>query len=117
VSGVPAGYNALFAIGREGVRVRKDKEKVIGEPMTDEQVAAFLQARPYAGESVEQHILTRAYRGLRVQDFERFLDMFKAEGFDLNAPDAQGQTFLHSISGHAQAEAYVEVLRSAGATD
>ena len=27
--------------------MRKDKEKVIGEPMTDEQVAVFLQARPY----------------------------------------------------------------------
>lgn len=117
MSGVPAGYNALFAIGREGVRVRKDKEKVIGEPMTDEQVAAFLQARPYAGESVEQHILTRAYRGLRVQDFERFLDMFKAQGFDLNARDTQGQTFLQDISDHAQADAYVEALKAAGATD
>lgn len=95
--------------------MRKDKEKVIGEPMTDEQVAAFLQARPYAGESVEHHILTRAYRGLRVQDFERFLAMFKAQGFDLNAADAQGQTFLLSIKGHAQADAYVEVLKAAGA--
>ncbi len=97
--------------------MRKDKEKVIGEPMTDEQVAAFLQARPYAGESVEQHILTRAYRGLRVQDFERFLDMFKAQGFDLNARDTQGHTFLQDISGHAQADAYVEALKAAGATD
>lgn len=98
-----------------GVRVRKDKEKVIGEPMTDEQIAAFLQARPYAGESLEQHMLTRAYRGLRVQDFERFVALFKAQGFDLEAVDAQGQTFLQAISGHAQADAYVEVLRAAGA--
>lgn len=98
-----------------GVRVRKDKEKVIGEPMTDEQVAAFLQARPYAGQSIAPHILTRAYRGLRVQDFERFLVLFKAQGFDLDATDAQGQTFLQAISGHAQAQAYVEVLRAAGA--
>lgn len=45
--------------------MRKDKQKVIGEPMTDEQVAAFLEARPYAEESVDLHILTRAYRGLR----------------------------------------------------
>ncbi|WP_022961207.1 PA4642 family protein [Halopseudomonas pelagia] len=95
--------------------MRKDKEKVIGESMTDEQVAAFLQARPYAGESLEQHILTRAYRGLRVQDFERFLAMFKAQGFDLDAADAQGNTFLHRISAHAQAQAYVEALKAAGA--
>lgn len=98
-----------------GVRVRKDKEKVIGEPMTDEQVAAFLQARPYAGESIELHMLTRAYRGLRAQDFARFLTLFKAQGFDLDATDAQGNTFLHTISGHAQAHAYVEVLEAAGA--
>lgn len=95
--------------------MRKDKEKVIGEPMTDEQVAAFLQARPYTGESTELHILTRAYRGLRAHDFERFLVMFKAQGFDLDATDAQGGTFLQSISGHVQAQAYVDGLRVAGA--
>lgn len=95
--------------------MRKDKQKVIGEPMTDEQIAAFLGARPYAGESVEQHILTRAYRGLRAQDFERFIQMFKAEGFDLNAPDAQGRSFLQNIREHAQAEDYVAALERAGA--
>lgn len=95
--------------------MRKDKEKVIGEPMTDEQIAAFLSARPYAGESVEQHILTRAYRGLRAHDFERFIEMFKAEGHDLNATDAQGSTFLQTIREHAQAEDYVAALERAGA--
>ncbi|HSP30611.1 MAG TPA: PA4642 family protein [Halomonas sp.] len=95
--------------------MRKDTEKVIGEPMTDEQVAVFLQARPYAGESVEHHILTRAYRGLRAHDFERFVQMFLAEGFDLNAADANGNTFLETIAEHAQAQDYVEVLKAAGA--
>lgn len=95
--------------------MRKDKEKVIGEPMTDEQVAAFLSARPYAGESVEQHILTRAYRGLRAHDFERFIAMFQSEGFDLNAVDAQGKTFLQNIREHAQAEDYIAALERAGA--
>ena len=95
--------------------MRKDKQKVIGEPMTDEQIGAFLGARPYAGESVEQHILTRAYRGLRAHDFERFIEMFKAEGFDLNAPDAHGRTFLQNIREHAQAEDYVAALDCAGA--
>lgn len=95
--------------------MRKDKEKVIGEPMTDEQVAVFLQARPYEGESVEHHILTRAYRGLRAHDFERFVQMFKAQGFDLNALDANGQTFLQTITEHAQAQDYAEVLKAAGA--
>lgn len=98
-----------------GDRVRKDKQKVIGEPMSDEQVAAFMQARPYAGESVELHILTRAYRGLRAHDFARFLQLFQAEGYDLNATDADGQSFLQQISGHSQSEDYVEALKAAGA--
>lgn len=95
--------------------MRKDKQKVIGEPMTDEQIAAFLNARPYAGESVEQHILTRAYRGLRAHDFERFIDMFRQEGFELDARDAQGKTFLQNIREHAQAEDYIAALERAGA--
>ncbi|WP_373185370.1 PA4642 family protein [Halopseudomonas sp.] len=95
--------------------MRKDKQKVIGEPMTDEQIAAFLSARPYAGESVEQHILTRAYRGLRAHDFERFIDMFRQEGFDLDARDAQDKTFLQNIREHAQAEDYIAALERAGA--
>ncbi len=96
--------------------MRKDKQKVIGEPMTDEQVAAFLQARPYGDESLELHVLTRAYRGLRPDDFRRFLDMFKAEGLDLNARDAEGCSFLDLLSQHAQAEDYIAAMQDAGAT-
>lgn len=96
--------------------MRKDKKKVIGEEMSDEQVAAFLQARPYAAdESLELHILTRAYRGLRVDDFERFLVMFKAVGHDLNAADGQGRTFLQHVREHALGGDYVTVLEAAGA--
>lgn len=95
--------------------MRKDKQKVIGEPMTDEQVAAFLEARPYAEESVDLHILTRAYRGLRGDDFRRFLEMFKAAGHDLNARGADGRSFLDILREHAQAEDYVAALQEAGA--
>ncbi|SDU20355.1 PA4642 family protein [Halopseudomonas salegens] len=98
------------------VSVRKDKKKVIGEPMTDEQVAAFLEARPYGDESVELHLLTRAYRGLRVEDFERFVAMFKAAGHDLDAAvDADGKSFLAELREHDQAADYVAILEQAGA--
>ena len=95
--------------------MRKDKEKVIGEPMSDEQIAAFLQARPYGDVAADLHVLVRAYRGLRVEDFERFLVMFKAEGFDLNATDEQGCTFLQTVKNHAQSDDYAAVLEAAGA--
>ena len=76
--------------------MRKDKQKVIGEPMTDEQVAVFLNARPYNSQ-------------------ERFLVMFKAAGHDLNAVGADGRTFLAIVREHAQAEDYVAALEAAGA--
>ena len=41
--------------------------------------------------------------------------MFKAEGFDLNATDEQGRTFLQTAKNHAQSEDYVAVLEAAGA--
>ena len=96
--------------------MRKDKQKVVGEPITDEQVAVFLQARPFnASESAEVHMLTKAYRGLRAEDFQRFLEMFRAEGYDINATDSQGRTFLSTVRDHAQAEEYVVALEAAGA--
>lgn len=95
--------------------MRKDKQKVIGEALTDEQVAAFLQARPYDDQSVEMHMLVRAYRGLRADDFRRFLQMFKAEGFDVNTTDSEGRTFLSSVREHAQAEEYIAALEEVGA--
>ncbi len=72
--------------------MRKDKHKVVGEPMTDEQVAVFLS-----------------------HDFERFLSMFQAAGHDVAALNAQGRSFAQTISDHAQAEDYLAALQAAQA--
>jgi len=95
--------------------VRKDKKKVVGEPMTDEQVAVFLGFRPQGDESVDHYMLARAYRSLRAHDFGRFLVMFQAEGRDVNALDKEGRTLLQIVSQHEQAQEYVEALLAAGA--
>jgi len=95
--------------------VRKDKKKVVGEPMTDEQIAVFLGFRPQADESVDHYMLARAYRSLRAHDFVRFLSMFQAAGHDVNALDTEGRTLLQNISQHDQAEDYVEALLAVGA--
>lgn len=96
--------------------MRKDKKKVVGEPMSDEQVAVFMTFRPRdAGESVDLYMLTRAYRGLRAHDFARFLEMFQAAGHDVNAIDADGRTILQILREHAQAEDYVAALEAVGA--
>lgn len=95
--------------------MRKDKKKVVGEPMTDEQIAVFLGFRPQGDEPVDHYILTRAYRSLRAHDFIRFLEMFKAAGHDVNGVDAQGRSLVQTISEHEQAEEYVAALLAAGA--
>lgn len=116
VAARPDGYNSGFPLQIEELFVRKDKKKVVGEPMSDEQVAVFLNFRPRdPGESVDLYMLTRAYRGLRAHDFARFLEMFLAAGHDINAIDADGRTMLKILREHAQAEEYVEALVAAGA--
>ena len=96
---------------------RKDKKQVIGEPMTDEQIRAFLHSQPEAGLNADHHALIRAYQSLRAQDFARFLGFFIAEGRDLAARDREGRTALAIIAGHQQGEDYAEALRAAGASD
>ncbi|MGB1466984.1 MAG: PA4642 family protein, partial [Alcanivorax nanhaiticus] len=43
---------------------RKDKKKVIGEPMTDEQIKVFLDVPSEEGVSSDFHTLEKAYRAL-----------------------------------------------------
>ncbi len=95
--------------------MRKDKKKVVGEPMTDEQIAVFLGFRPQGDEPVDHYMLARAYRSLRAHDFVRFLGVFQAAGHDVNALDTEGRTVLQNISQHEQAEEYVEALLAVGA--
>jgi|SRR5690554_674952 len=91
---------------------RKDKKKVVGEPMTDEQVRAFLHCGPEQGLDLSHHMLMRAYRSLRSEDFSRFLDLFVAAGHNLHATDPQGRTALAIIQSHQQGEEYAEALKS-----
>ena len=95
--------------------MRKDKKKVVGEPMTDEQIKVFLGFRPQGDEPVDHYMLARAYRSLRAHDFMRFLGLFQAAGHDVNGRDTQGRTLLQTISQHEQAEDYVEALLAVGA--
>ena len=95
---------------------RKDKTQIIGEPMTDEQIRAFLSGSREQGLDQDHHALMRAYRSLRSEDFSRFVDFFLAEGRNINATDPAGRTALAIISLHQQGEDYTEVLRRAGAS-
>src|SRR5690606_289764 len=94
---------------------RKDKKKVIGEAMTDDQIRAFLQARPEAGEDPDFHVLLRAYRSLREDDFQRFLGYFSAEGRNINARGPDDRSLLEITASHRKSSNYIDALRAAGA--
>lgn len=93
---------------------RKDKQKVIGEPMTDEQIKVFLDFPPEEGENPDFHVLLKAYRALRAEDFERFVTFFQEQGRDLKATDSQGRTLLEIVRGHGKSDEFVAILERAG---
>lgn len=93
--------------------MRKDKKQVIGEEMSDDAIKLFLDFEPADGTPSSLHKLVKAYRGLRIDDFERFLGFFREAGLDLNARDAQGQDFIALIRDQRQAEPYIEAVQAA----
>ncbi|WP_417775442.1 PA4642 family protein [Stutzerimonas xanthomarina] len=93
--------------------MRKDKKKVIGEEVSDESIKLFLELEPTDGTPSSLHKLIKAYRGLRVDDFERFLGFFVEAGYDLNVKNARGQDFVSLIADQRQAEPYIELIEAA----
>ena len=93
--------------------MRKDKKQVIGEEITDDSIKLFLAVEPADSTPPSLHKLIKAYRGLRIDDFERFVGFFVEAGFDLNAKDEQGNDFIALIQDQRQAEPYIEVIKAA----
>ncbi len=95
--------------------LRKDKEKVLGEIFDEARIATFLEYPAPAGANADFHLLEKAYRGMRGENFATFVKLFTAAGHDLNAVGAEGKTFLQTVKAHRNGEEYVIALESAGA--
>ena len=93
--------------------MRKDKKQVIGDEIGDDQIKLFLDFEPVDATSPSLHKLIKAYRGLRIDDFERFVGFFVEAGLDLGAKDAKGQDFIALIQDQRLAEPYIEVVKAA----
>lgn len=93
--------------------MRKDKQQVIGEDITDDAIKLFLAVEPADDTPASLHKLVKAYRGLRIDDFVRFLDFFRKAGYDLQAKNDQGEDFIALIQDQRHAEPYVEAVRAA----
>ncbi|MCF7203805.1 PA4642 family protein [Pseudomonas oligotrophica] len=93
--------------------MRKDKKQVIGEEISDESIKLFLTPEPADDTPPSLYKLIKAYRGLRIDDFERFVEFFVAAGYDLAARDAKGNDFIDLIADQRHARPYVEVIEAA----
>ena len=93
--------------------MRKDKKQLIGDEIGDEQVKQFLAFEPVDATSPSLHKLVKAYRGLRVNDFERFLVFFLEAGYDLNGEDEHGNDFIAQIKDQRNADEYIELIEKA----
>ncbi|TDV38818.1 hypothetical protein EDF87_12259 [Pseudomonas helmanticensis] len=95
--------------------MRKDKKQVIGDEIGDEQIKLFLDFEPVDATSPSLHKLIKAYRGLRIDDFERFLGFFVEAGYDVDGKDEQGKTFVEQIKDQRNAAEYIELIDKARA--
>ncbi|WP_459747881.1 PA4642 family protein [Pseudomonas sp. 3A(2025)] len=93
--------------------MRKDKKQIIGDEIGDDQIKLFLEFEPVDATSPSLHKLIKAYRGLRIDDFERFLGFFREAGYDLDGQDEKGNTFVDLIKDQRNAEEYIELIDQA----
>ncbi|WP_299598884.1 PA4642 family protein [uncultured Microbulbifer sp.] len=95
--------------------LKKDKQKVLGEVFDDERIAGFLVGDAPEGFNRDFYLLERAYRGMKAENFETFVRLFKEQNLDLNSQSPEGQTLLTRIGEHKQSAEYVDILKAAGA--
>lgn len=95
--------------------LRKDKEKVLGEIFDEERIQTFLEFTAPTGVHADFHLLEKAYRGMRGENFGTFIKLFIESDRDINALGPEGKTFLQTIKTHRNGEEYVIALEKAGA--
>lgn len=92
--------------------MRKDKQKVLDEVWTIERVKSFLNIEAPNGVDIDFHRLLKAYQSMREENFAQYVELFHANGGNLNACNEQGDTVLDIIQQHANGAPYAELIRA-----
>jgi len=92
--------------------MRPDKAKVVDEVWDDERIEGFLAKAPMGDEAAAFSTLLNAYRSMRVDDFGRFLEKFRAQGGDVNAPGRDGRSLAEVIQTHQQSAEFLALLKA-----
>ena len=96
--------------------MRPDKKTITDEVWDDDRVRSFLVPRAVqGGDEPDFVILLNAYRGMRPDDFARFIAFYTGENHCLNPCNEGGHTFIEFISPHRHAKEFIEILLRAGA--
>ena len=82
---------------------------VTDEVWDDDRVKSFLELEPAEDTSADFHVLLKAYRGMRPNDFERFLKFYLEAGRDLEATDPNGRTIWEIMEKHRQGAEFIQV--------
>lgn len=96
--------------------LKKDKQKVLGEVFDDERVKSFLLFQAPEGVNPDFHLLEKAYRGMKAENFETFVTFFLEEGRDINAQAPNGKTLLSQVQAHRSGAPYAKILIDKGAS-
>ena len=89
---------------------KKDKEKVLDEVWTEERVRSFLELTAPVGVDPDYHILYNAYKNMRIENFEQFLELYQQTGKSFAVSDQNGISLLALIQQHKKSSAYAEAL-------
>ncbi|GAA6153977.1 PA4642 family protein [Pseudoteredinibacter isoporae] len=95
--------------------LKKDKQKVLGEVFDDDRIRTFFDFEAPAGIDADFYVLEKAYRGMKSENFATFLDMFVADGRNINAVNGEGDSLLQLIAEHKQSAEYISSLKAHGA--
>ena len=96
--------------------MRPDKKTITDEVWDDERIRSFLSPRSaQGGDDPDFVLLLNAYRGMRPDDFARFVRFYRDERHDLNPKNEAGQSFISFISPHRHSRLFVDILIDAGA--
>ena len=84
--------------------------QVVDEVWDDQRIRSFLERQPFDDQSADFYVLLKAYQGMRVEDFQRFIVFFIEAGRDVHARDGKGRTIIEIISKHRHACGFVKAL-------
>jgi len=94
--------------------MRPDKAKVVDEIWDTERIRGFLDKTPMGDEANPDYsVLLYAYRSMRPEDFETFIELFCTQGRDLQARSNAGLTLLQTIAGHRKAKEFRRIVERA----